>query len=239
MHNRDLMVRAKCCRDDRVYDKAYELFSEAALSNNPIAIKNIGIMYLYGEGVEEKYEKAFRYFKRSYDISKDIHLIRHVMVAHEDIVASDKGGSLYRDFIEYLLKQQEWELLILKAEELAKGVIYPKDIFGMLSCYEEAIKHGVLLGAECLGEIYFLGEYVETDYEMAYKYFSSFSGNMSFAKPYYLGRMYEEGLFLKKDVNKALDEYKKITCSSIPMKSCDTFYLKAEKRVRSLCGGVR
>ena len=43
-------------------DTAYKYFSKAAEMGNPVGQGGLGLMYLYGKGVEKNYQKAFKHF---------------------------------------------------------------------------------------------------------------------------------------------------------------------------------
>lgn len=46
---------------------AFKYFKEAADMNNAIGLSGLGLMYLYGRGVEKDYDKAFKYFMAAAD----------------------------------------------------------------------------------------------------------------------------------------------------------------------------
>jgi len=52
------------------YQKAYELFENAAKSNHLIAQFYLGLMYRYGIGVEQNYNEALIWFKKSDDYAE-------------------------------------------------------------------------------------------------------------------------------------------------------------------------
>lgn len=59
----------KYYRDSRLLENAYTYFLESALScDDPEAIENLGLLYLYGEYPRRDYEKAFRYLRKAYDM---------------------------------------------------------------------------------------------------------------------------------------------------------------------------
>ncbi len=221
-------------RDNQDYEEAYNCFHKAALMNNPDAIKNLGVLYIYGEGVEQDLGKAIDYFRRVYDLNGSQDWLWHMLIMHDEFSKNKSCRRLYRSLLEYLLEHQEWKMLIIIGLEYDKGTIFPKDDKKRIECYEEAMKHGVKIGAECLGEMYFLGDGVERDYEKSYEMFMKFDGNASFIKPYYLGEMYRNGFYVQQNMELAEQEYKKIIESEVSMKSADIYYDKAAGRLREM-----
>lgn len=48
-------------------DTAFKYFKKASELNNPVGLSGLGLMYLYGRGVERDYNKAFQYFLAAAD----------------------------------------------------------------------------------------------------------------------------------------------------------------------------
>ena len=48
-------------------DTAYKYFKKAADLGNPVGQSGLGLMYLYGKGVEKDYSKALKYFSQAAD----------------------------------------------------------------------------------------------------------------------------------------------------------------------------
>lgn len=46
---------------------AYKYFKKAADLGNPVGQSGLGLMYLYGKGVEKDYSKALKYFSQAAD----------------------------------------------------------------------------------------------------------------------------------------------------------------------------
>lgn len=62
-----LVSAGEVCLDEQNYDRAFEYFTTAYQSDDPVAAYYIGKMYYYGTGVEESDEKAFPYLKMASD----------------------------------------------------------------------------------------------------------------------------------------------------------------------------
>ncbi|MGP5505702.1 tetratricopeptide repeat protein, partial [Psychrobacter celer] len=49
------------------YDKAFELYSEAAAQEEAIAQFNLGEMYYHGDSVPQDYNKAYEWYQKAAD----------------------------------------------------------------------------------------------------------------------------------------------------------------------------
>ncbi len=240
MTNYELTLKGKYNRDERRYDESYQFFLEAALQKEPVAMKNLGMAYMYGEGVRQDYKKGFHYLSLAYELSRDISLIGPVLAIHDQVVNDSEGKLLYRFFLDYLISEGEWKVYVIKANEFSKKGAYPYEIEKKIEYLEKALCKGINVAADCIGEMYFLGEEIKCDYRKAYEYFKRYKGFESFAKPFYMGRMYESGLCVRRDLQMACHEYERIVESNIPMRGSDVFYMKAAERlryIRKMAGG--
>ena len=130
MNKSKLYHIAKEYEDKELFDKAYQFYLEAVLSEHDAdAMYSLGMMYHNGEYVHSNYIKAGRYFGLAYDNGA-------TMEAWTLIIA----GSY-------------WER---KARENDDNIALENAI----KYYQKAVEHGVRYGSECLGKIYYeLGEY--------------------------------------------------------------------------------
>ena len=232
----EIVDLGKAYRDERSYEEAYGYFLEGAIANNAEAIENLGLLYLLGEGVDQNEEKAFRYYRMYYDMTGDKDMLMNISDCLSDLLNRKEGCRLYRELLEYLIDNGEWDIWIQKGFGYREGTAYPKDLFKAIDCFEQAISHGVSMGYECLGEMYFLGEGVEQNYKKAYEFFQSCEGHSSFIKPYYLGEMYRLGLYVENNFDKAKQEYRRIVDSPVKMRAVDSYYIKAARRLRYIEG---
>lgn len=230
----EIVDRGKMYRDEGMYDQAYRYFLEGAIANDPESIENLGLLYLYGEGVDQDDEKAFHYYRMYYDMTGEKDMFMNLAERRVELFERESGRRLYRELLEYMLEQKEWEIYIFIGHEYTYGIVYPKDVKKAIECYKLAISHGISVGYECLGEMYYLGEDVKQDYKKAYEYFQSCEGFLSFMKPFYLGEMYRLGLYVKKDLKKAEEQYRTIVDSRIIMKTADRLYEPAVAGLRSI-----
>ncbi len=231
----ELVKKAEYYLFERMYEEAYVYYLEAALTErNAEAIDKLGRMYLAGKYVECDYIKAFKYFKLAYDISHNFDSLIWIMDSYDDIAKDKDGRSAFRDYFDYLIECGEWAMYITVGGEYGSGEIYEQDVEKQIECYEKAIEKGIDMGYDCLAELYFEGNNIPHDYEKAYKYLSSYEGEASNVKKFILAEMYRQGLYLKKDVEKAKELYRSIVDDDLSMKYDDDFYVRSVEMLEKL-----
>lgn len=217
------------------HETAYRYFLEAALMDeNPDAIQNLGFMYLWGYYPRQDYKKALKYFESYYLMTGEcVSVFREILDISNDLVKEKAGREFFRRFIEFLVKNEEWWVYINIADCYGNGDIYPKNIVKKIESLNIAIEHGIKYGNACLGEMYFKGEEVEKNYKLAYEYFLK-NDDLSIMPLYYLGKMFEEGLYVEKDEDKAMRLYKKATSFNYPDIKNDLYYQLSAKRLHEM-----
>ena len=147
----------------------------------------------------------------------------------------EKAGRYFGMAYDRKANIEPWTLIIAgsywekRADEDEKNLLYA------MNYYQAAADLGIGYGYECLGKLYYnIGEY-----DKAYNNLIK----MEKRNPcgfYYLGRLYEEGLGVEKDVKKAMSLYKKaIKCGSEYEEEYgeDEDCAKAKDRLRVLGSG--
>ncbi len=234
MDTKYLVELGKSQVDEGRFDEAYAYFLEGALAGDSEAVKQLAQLYLFGDGVEKDYKKAFHYFKVYYDLCRKIGYMWPIADVRTEIIESPVGRKVYAEFLDYLESKEEWTVYISKADEYSKDGIYPQNPAKKLECLEIALKNGIGFAAELIGQMYFEGDEIYRDYEKAYRYFTMYERDESFTKPYYLGEMYLNGLYVQQNIEKAKQLYESIVYSEASMKSIDEFYYKAAERLQDL-----
>lgn len=122
---------------------------------------------------------------------------------HQDY---DKAGHYFAMAFDSGIKVDRWTLIIAADywKKRYKESREEVNLHNAIKCYEIAGLRGEVYGYECLGEIYIdLG-----DYDKAYEYLTKkeIKNTCGF---YQLGRMYEEGLGVNQNLNKAIELYKR------------------------------
>lgn len=103
-----------------------------------------------------------------------------------------------------------------------------------LKWYQMAADSGVDYAYACIGAMYFEGKGVEQDYKRAFELFKQ-SGEKETMPLYYLGMMYELGLYVEQDNDKAIKYYERILNEHSNLKEYgDEHYFLAEERIKSL-----
>ena len=234
--NSDRLVKmGKCFREEYDYKRAYDCFLEAALDNEPEAILNLGFMYLNDEEpVRQNFAKAFHYLKKYYELTGESKGGYEIICSHKDIVECEEGRAAYRDYIEFMISQEEWEYYIIKGDEHRENGAYPKSDKEEMRCYKEAAKHGVKMGLECLAEKYYRGDGIKQDYKKAYDILQSYEGAASYKKDRILGEMFYYGRGVKKDKKRGISILKDIVQSDDPWKEMDYDYELARDLLESI-----
>ena len=100
--------------------------------------------------------------------------------------------------------------------------------------YQMAAEAGVDYAYACLGKLLYEGDCGEQDYQKAYECFIK-AGEKESMTLYYLGLMYENGQYVKKNSQKAKEYYEKIVNENPDLKSYgDLHYGLAEQRLGNL-----
>lgn len=237
MTSEKLYEIGQCQLDERNYETAYDYFLEAAHMGHARAIKSLGILYLYGDGVSQNYEKAFKYLQKAFELSGRMWASYEVADCLLDIRGCEEGRIVYREYLDNLVAQDTRDAYIYKGEELLKGIVYPQNIDEAIKLYEKAIKRGDGFGAELLGQMYFDGKYIKQDYEKAFEYFQLCDVPRSYVKNYYMGVMYMKGIYVEKDITSAIEYFRSIVDDDDPWKTEDGYYNMAKDRLAEIITG--
>ncbi len=118
---------------------------------------------------------------------------------------------------------------IFMGDKRKVGEYLEKDEDMALKWYKRATERGEEFGYECMGDIYFAGG----DYEKAFECFSSVSSGSACAK-YHLGYMYEKGLCVEQDLDKAVEYYNSVVLNAGRYERMDDHYALAKQRLAEL-----
>ena len=110
----------------------------------------------------------------------------------------DKAGHYFDMAYDKKANVEPWTLII--AGDYWKS----RNLHIAIKYYQAAADQGIAFGNDCLGEIYFeVGEY-----DKAHEYLLKMEGSNPCGF-YYMGRLYDEGLGVERDLEKAIYNYKK------------------------------
>lgn len=222
-------------------------------------LKNIGdcieraLLDENGSGYGEKdYYKEDKDFKEENDLS-DIdfyktvedaengdtgakwNLVNSIAVGYADAYADEFDlDALYFENLCGLAENGNAASYIMLGDAILKGKGCRQNTEEAVRWYEKAVENGVKFGNECIGEIYFTGEYASPDYKKAYEYFTKDEGKKSFCTLFHLGEMYRLGLYVEKDLEKACEYYREIVYDGNPSRRADDYYGRACSRLESI-----
>ncbi len=166
-------------------------------------------LYLQAKEYEEQgdMERAYLYYLEavlSEDDGEAINALAQLYFDGEYVSESyDKAGAYFGKAYDRGANITDWTLIIAGCCMEKKGKDDPEKLAQAMEYYKKAGDLGCSYGYECLGAIYYdLG-----DYEKAYEYLSKMNGKNPCGL-YYMGRLYDEGHYVKQDMNKAIELYK-------------------------------
>lgn len=203
------------------YTKAFEYFKKAADKGLKESLTDIGLMYYYGEGRPQDYIKAREYFKKAAE-QNDARGIFCIGWMYEKGQGMDRNLSTafswYKKAAELNYSSAQCRL----GYYYENGWVVAEDIEKAKEWYKKAADGGDQEAQKMLStldnrqksisatDLYYKGNefYNKKDYAQALKYYmqSSDLGNEQAACE--LGRMYEFGEGVKKNISKAIDFYK-------------------------------
>lgn len=186
--------------------KAEEYFRKAAEAGYSDAIKAIAELYMQS-GHENGYEKAIEYLKTIAEGEHaDIAYEGLMRIAVEQMNAQDyddpQNSELYQKALRFETSGKEAGM----TESLSKAFLDRGINLYNIEKYESAIAP-LLLAAQMgeseaathLGDLYFYGYGVDTDYEQSYYWFSKAAQSNNAYAQYSIAFMYIKGLFVEKD----------------------------------------
>ena len=109
------------------------------------------------------------------------------------------------------------------------GEYREKDEEMALKWYKRATEKGESFGYECMGDIYFARE----DYEKAFECYTNAGSGTPCAR-YHLGYMYEKGLYVEQDIDKAAEYYMSIVVNADRYDRMDDHYRLAKECLHDL-----
>lgn len=186
--------------------KAEEYFRKAAEAGYSDAIKAIAELYMQS-GQENGYEKAIEYLKTIAEGEHaDIAYEGLMRIAVEQMNAQDyddpQNSELYQKALRFETSGKEAGM----TESLSKAFLDRGINLYNIEKYESAIAP-LLLAAQMgeseaathLGDLYFYGHGVDTDYEQSYYWFSKAAQSNNAYAQYSIAFMYIKGQFVEKD----------------------------------------
>ena len=170
------------------------------------------------------------------DITAMWDLVNYIAVNQADAGTGEYDADrLYYDTLCDLAAKKETAAYIMLGDAVLHGTGCTQNAEEAIRWYKKAAKNGHPFGNECIGEMYYFGEYVTRDYKKAYKYYTKDEGRKSFCTLYHLAEMYRQGLYVKKDVATAYRYYSEIVYDGEEKRSTiDDYYWRACYRLSRL-----
>lgn len=190
------------------YEKALAILGPLAEAGNSHAQVALGIMYDYGQGVEQDDEEAMKWYIRAAE--QGIPLVQH------DVgVKYFQGLGVEQDYLE---AAKWWELSAnagLADSQFNLGLLYyrglglEQDYTRAAELFRKAAEQGHSHAQYSLAVMYAFGNSMEKDYTEALKWFMKSADQGVAQAQFNLGVFYENGYGLDEDLDKAKQWYQK------------------------------
>lgn len=153
-------------------------------------------------------EKAYQYYLEAAlaeDDGEAMYALAKMYFDGEYVRESyDKAGRYFGLAYDSNAKVKPWTLIIAGSYWERRASESENYVEIAEKYYQEAADQGVDYGYECLGQLYYnLGDYKKAYDSLTKKEVQNTCGF------YYLGKLYDEGLYVGQDMNKAIDLYEK------------------------------
>ena len=192
---------------EKDYNKCYQLSIQNP--ENPIAQYYLGVLYHNGFGIDNNYQEAVKWYKKS--------------AAQGNEMAMNNLGSLYQGGKGVNQSMKEALKWYLKAADkdfapsiTSVGYFYEDGVGGLKQSYEEALKWylkaanlGYPIACKQVARVYFDGLGVKRDYSEALKWYKKAAEQNDTDAMIKAGDIYEKGLGMEVDLSMALNWYKK------------------------------
>lgn len=184
------------------YNRALGLFLSEP--DNPVAQRNIGIMYLYGEGIPANEKTGLEWLDKAKDQNDSEAFIEHglyILTKSDSYQSGNKAFQLFKTAAD-LGNSQGYTCI---ARMYKEGLGLPVDYSKSVKWFEKAIALGNQDAMCGLGHMYLTGTGIQQDYSKARRLFEqSLEINSSLTN---LGFIYLNGLGVPADYEKARDYY--------------------------------
>ena len=196
----------------KVYDKAFELFNEAAALGYSPAIYNTAVCYLNGKGVEKDSIEAFRNFRKAANLGEK-NALHNLASCYMRGIGTAKNDSLAVHY--YTLSAEQGSVIsqAILGHMYMNGNGVAQDSIKGLEWYNKAIEQDEPTA------LYALAEAMEKEDSIAgyskrqlrkrptIEFITRAAKNKHAEAQYKLGRFYEEGTYVKKSKKKAFNWY--------------------------------
>lgn len=202
---------------ERDYNKAFDIYEQAAMQGDMDAQYRLGDMYFNGEGVEQNYEKAFEWYKKSaalgnlfaQDLLRDTALMNSIgeKFYKGDGVVHDYGKAF--QWYEKAAVQGDTEAQNKVGEMYYHGIGVMQDYKKAFELYQQSADQGNISAQYNLGQLFYKGDGIERDYEKAFLWYKKAAEQGDAEAQNKIGEMYCKGIGVRQDYEKALKWYTK------------------------------
>ncbi len=199
--------------DEKDYDSAYKFFQQSVDLGNIDAIYELSECYYWGRGIDINYDKAVSLIRLGIDKENNNCLFlmgRAFDVGNGVDKDIDKAKTYYRKAIDECSDKK----VIGKAQGNLANILWnesplSEDKLEIVLLYESSMNNGSVISMENLGNNYYDGYNIKSDYEKAYYYLRQAAQHNSTTVYTRLGYMCEFGQGIKKDYEMAKYWYEK------------------------------
>lgn len=160
-----------------------------------------------------------------------------IEMAVKDIVSAEADRKIRERYMRYLQKlsrEGEARWLIMLGDAYRMGYTGRKEPGEAERCFRRAAEDGEAFGNECIGEMYYEGDFGAPDYEKAWTYFTKDGNKKSLCTAYRMAEMYRLGRHVDADFGKAYAAYGWIVNDGTPGAEKDNYYWRACFRMAQL-----
>ena len=208
-----LYEEGKRALEEKDYDSAYKFFQQSVDFGNIDAIYELSECYYWGRGIDINYDKAISLIRLGLDKTNNncLFLMGRAFDNGNGVDKDiDKAKTYYRRAIDECSDKK----VIGKAQGNLANILWDEsplseDKSEIVLLYESSMNNGSAISMHNLGNFYYEGYNIKTDYEQAYYYLRQAAQHKRTDVYLRLGYMYQYGQGIKKDYEMAKYWYEK------------------------------
>lgn len=208
-----LYEEGKRALEEKDYDSAYKFFQQSVDFGNIDAIYELSECYYWGRGIDINYDKAISLIRLGLDKTNNncLFLMGRAFDNGNGVDKDiDKAKTYYRRAIDECSDKK----VIGKAQGNLANILWDEsplseDKSEIVLLYESSMNNGSAISMQNLGNFYYEGYNIKTDYEQAYYYLRQAAQHKRTDVYLRLGYMYQYGQGIKKDYEMAKYWYEK------------------------------
>jgi TPR repeat protein len=205
------------------YMRAFGAFYKSANKGSPFATFALGVLYEKGQGVQENFSEARRWYEKAVDLGASPAMTRlGYLYETGKGVPQDYGKA--REWYEKAAANDNTDAMVNLGLLYNTGRGVTKDYAKARELYERAAAKENAYAMRNLGLLYASGKGVAQDYAKAREWYEKAAANNNTDAMFNLGLLYETGEGVAQDYDKALEWYEKAA-------SKDNGYAKAKLNI--------